>query len=552
MKKITIIALAFVLIGPSVLAQNKGVFSGNLQSFTSFFDRDDKIGANESPQYFEQLSSAEAWLFMNYQVQGFNFSARYDIFNNSNLLNPTGNYSGHGIGFWQIRKEIGNLDITAGSFYDQFGSGLVFRAYEQRLLGLDYAMEGLRVKYKIGNDFFIKGFTGRQKSNQISNRGDRFGTFPEIIMGLNAEKNLKISKKINANFGAAIIKRTISEEEMTDIANIISSYENTADKFDPKWNAYGYTAYTNLGIGKNLVLNGEYVGKTKEAYQNINGKYELKPGKIISTGFNFSKRKLGRNKKSSLGINAEFRQIEDFQFKISPREILLSGLMSYQPSLTRQASYRLLARYNAPAQEWGEKGFKGGLTFSFKRGRTLSLNYSNVKRLDGEKLFKEHYAQYSHKFSKIFKAKMGLQTIFYNQQVYEGKGKEYDNVQTITPFVDMTYKLNSRNSLRFEAQYMKTGQDLGSFANAILELNMSPHYSFAISDMVNTEPVRLGDEKNSNEILHYYSIFAKYNIKTTSFTAAYIKQVEGVNCTGGICRLEPAFSGFRCSVITNF
>ena len=69
MKKITIIALAFVLIGPSVLAQNKGVFSGNLQSFTSFFDRDDKIGANESPQYFEQLSSAEAWLFMNYQVQ---------------------------------------------------------------------------------------------------------------------------------------------------------------------------------------------------------------------------------------------------------------------------------------------------------------------------------------------------------------------------------------------------------------------------------------------------------------------------------------------------
>jgi hypothetical protein len=307
-----------------------------------------------------------------------------------------------------------------------------------------------------------------------------------------------------------------------------------------------------LGIGKNLVLNGEYVGKTKEAYQNINGKYELKPGKIISTGFNFSKRKLGRNKKSSLGINAEFRQIEDFQFKISPREILLSGLMSYQPSLTRQASYRLLARYNAPAQEWGERGFKGGLTFSFKRGRTLSLNYSNVKRLDGEKLFKEHYAQYSHKFSKIFKAKMGLQTIFYNQQVYEGKGKEYDNVQTITPFVDMTYKLNSRNSLRFEAQYMKTGQDLGSFANAILELNMSPHYSFAISDMVNTEPVRLGDEKNSNEILHYYSIFAKYNIKTTSFTAAYIKQVEGVNCTGGICRLEPAFSGFRCSVITNF
>ncbi|HEY1045054.1 MAG TPA: DUF6029 family protein [Bacteroidia bacterium] len=33
---------------------------------------------------------------------------------------------------------------------------------------------------------------------------------------------------------------------------------------------------------------------------------------------------------------------------------------------------------------------------------------------------------------------------------------------------------------------------------------------------------------------------------------SYIKQVQGVNCTGGICRVEPAFSGVRLSLSTSF
>jgi hypothetical protein len=81
---------------------------------------------------------------------------------------------------------------------------------------------------------------------------------------------------------------------------------------------------------------------------------------------------------------------------------------------------------------------------------------------------------------------------------------------------------------------------------------MSPHYSFAISDMVNVDPYRSEGSPISDEILHYYTIFAKYNIHTTSFTLSYIKQVQGVNCTGGICRLEPAFSGVRFTLTTNF
>ena len=61
------------------------------------------------------------------------------MYNNSPLLNPQGVYNKQGVGFWQASKDIGGLNITAGYFYDQFASGIIFRAYEDRLIGIDFA-----------------------------------------------------------------------------------------------------------------------------------------------------------------------------------------------------------------------------------------------------------------------------------------------------------------------------------------------------------------------------------------------------------------------------
>ena len=160
MKSIRVIAFVFLFQASIVSAQDEGVLSGNFQSNFSVFMKDTLIGADEraSPQYGKQITSAEAWLFLNYDIKGFHLAARYDLFNNSNLLNPSGAYTGQGLGFWQIQKSIGNLELTAGSFYDQFGSGLIFRAYENRLIGIDYAMQGIRAKYTIADHTTIKAF----------------------------------------------------------------------------------------------------------------------------------------------------------------------------------------------------------------------------------------------------------------------------------------------------------------------------------------------------------------------------------------------------------
>jgi hypothetical protein len=178
----------------------------------------------------------------------------------------------------------------------------------------------------------------------------------------------------------------------------------------------------------------------------------------------------------------------------------------------------------------------------------MTVTYDTTTRL-----FRELYVDVQHKFSKKFKMVLGIQSIGYNQATFELKAFA-PFVEAITPFGEMTYKLASTRSLRFEWQYMHTKQDLGSFVNGLIEYNMAPHWSFSAGDLVNFEHGSLNEPTPGTafEIIHYFNFFAAYTYKTSRFTAGYLKQPQGVNCTGGVCRVEPAFSGARVSLTTNF
>jgi hypothetical protein len=553
MKRFFTLVIVTTALFISATAQDKGVFSGNLQSNFNVFLKDSLIGAVEgaSPQYGKQISSSESWLFLNYDIKGWHFAARYDLFNNSNLLNRADAYSGQGLGFWQIKKEVGDLEITAGSFYDQFGSGAIFRAFENRLIGIDYAMEGVRLKYKIADDFVVKAFTGKQKGGLDR----RFETSPQIVKGINAEKGFKSEKGSILNVGVSAVNRTLDGNAYSKLVTEIQGLGLSKEEgFYPKYNTYLMNGYFNASVG-NFGFNGEFNYKTAEPTKDNRDSLINGNGNLAILGVSYSKRKLGRSKKGGLGVNVQYRRIDNFAFNVDPYSqlSLLQGLLSYQPSLSRQASYRLLARYQAPAQFTGEQGVQAEIIYSLNKKTNVTLNFSNITDLNGEQLFREQFVQVEHKTNKKWKGKLGLQMVNYNQEVYEVKplGKA-DEVETFTPFGELTYKINRKNSLRFESQMLLTKQDLGSFYHGIIEWNNSPKFSIAISDMINTNPVRIVNESLADQVLHYPSVFVKYNIKTTSFTAAYIKQVEGVVCTGGVCRLEPAFSGLRFTLSTQF
>lgn len=553
MKRFLTLTIITTALLSSATAQDQGVFSGNLQSNFNVFLKDSLIGAVEgaSPQYGKQISSSESWLFLNYDIKGWHFAARYDLFNNSNLLNPADAYSGQGLGFWQIKKEVGDLEITAGSFYDQFGSGAVFRAFENRLIGIDYAMEGVRLKYRVADDFVIKAFTGKQKGGL--NR--RFETSPQIVKGINAEKGFKSGKGSILNVGVSAVNRTLDGNAYSKLVTEIQGLPLSKEEgFYPKYNTYLMNGYFNASVG-NFGFNGELNYKTAEPTKDNRDSLINGSGNLAILGVSYSKRKLGKSKKGGLGVNLQYRRIDNFAFNVDPYSqlSLLQGLLSYQPSLTRQASYRLLARYQAPAQFTGEQGVQAEVIYSLNKKTNVTVNFSDITDLNGAQLFREQFVQIEHKINKKWKGKLGLQMVNYNQEVYEVKplGKA-DEVETFTPFGEITYKINRKNSLRFESQMLLTKQDLGSFYHGIIEWNNSPKFSIAISDMINTNPVRIVNVSLADQVLHYPSVFVKYNIKTTSFTAAYIKQVEGVVCTGGVCRLEPAFSGLRFTLSTQF
>jgi hypothetical protein len=53
--------------------------------------------------------------------------------------------------------------VTAGSFYEQFGSGFILRAYEERSLGIDNHLFGGKVVYRPYKGIQLKALTGKQR-----------------------------------------------------------------------------------------------------------------------------------------------------------------------------------------------------------------------------------------------------------------------------------------------------------------------------------------------------------------------------------------------------
>ena len=535
--------------------EDKGQFSGNLLLNYQKYDRDDSIGAN-TRVYRENSSSVEAWLFMNYRIKGYSFTVRYDAFNNSPLLNPQGSYTNHGIGYWQVSKQVDELNITVGSFYDQFGSGILFRAYEQRQLGIDYASQGVRLQYDFSPNWRVKAFSGNQKGN-IDNR---FGFSKQVVSGINLEGMFNLGKDAalgTLQVGTSAINRNIDRETMTLLEAEINTYD-VSKRFYPKYNVYGFNGYFTYTLG-NLVWNAEANFKSPEAIRDLGNKLMLSDGKVLYTSLSWGKSgmKWGKHK-ASIGMNIQARHVDRFPLRTSPNEILLNGMLSYLPSLTRQNTYRLMARYNAPAQELGEQGIQGEVDIKPRKGTQITLNGSYVRSLpsngrNGQRilLFREMYGEVIQTLSKKAKLKLGLQSVIYNQSRYEQE-PEYEDVHTFTPFGELTLKLPKHRSLRIEAQYLHTEKDQGSFANLVAEFYVTPVFYFGAGDMVNIDPHRYSNMVIANRVLHYPSFYVGYTKGNSWFTFGYLKQQAGVNCSGGICRVEPAFSGFRFTVSTNF
>jgi hypothetical protein len=128
-------------------------------------------------------------------------------------------------------------------------------------------------------------------------------------------------------------------------------------------------------------------------------------------------------------------------------------------------------------------------------------------------------------------------------------------VDGLTPYAEILYKFSPKKSLRVESQYLLTDDEFGSWFNALAEFGWAPHWLIYVSDMYkipHKDPSEYPLAKTKYDGLHYPSVGLVYTQKATRLAIAYVKQVEGINCAGGICRFEPTFHGVRINVNASF
>lgn len=544
MKRILLLHLLSLCAG-LVMAQNQNSrISGGLQSNGNFFIADEKRVGSGIPQYDYQKFGAESWLNLNYSNWGFDMGLRFDLFNNSNLLNPTNSYTDQGIGRWFVHKTVGKLELEGGYIYDQIGAGIIYRAYEERALMIDNALFGIKVGYNLNENWKIKGFTGRQKQ--------QFSLYNTVIRGANLEGFIKPDSTSNFTLapGVGVIGRTYSAGTVDQIVNTISTY-TPQDSTGAQYNTYAGTVYNTLTAG-NFIWYVEGAVKSFDVINDPNvftargdqGKIENRKGYSVYSSIAYSQK--------GLGVTLELKRTNNFSFRQTPFNIGVQGPINFLPPMAKQNTYRLTTRFAPATQEIDEQAIQIDVNYKVNKKLSLGLNFSDIRFPNGTELYRELTPEFIWKQKRKWQIIGGVQLLKYNIFVYQGKDSY---VNAITPFAEYLYKFSSRKSLRIEAQYLNTHEEFGSWVNAVVEVGLAPHWLITVSDMYklkHQDTEGLSPEKLKYDELHFPTVQLAYTHKANRLGLSWVKQVEGINCAGGICRYEPAFSGVKLQINSSF
>ena len=544
MKKLLFLALFAQLTGLIQAQDQNSHITGGLQSNANFFISDDKRVGSGIPQYDYQKFGAESWLNLNYSNWGFDMGLRFDMFNNSNLLNPSDAYTNQGIGRWFVHKNVGKLELEGGYIYDQIGSGMIYRAYEERALMIDNALLGIKVGYALNENWKIKGFTGRQKQ--------QFSLYNTVVRGGVLEGFIKPDSLKNFTLapGVGVVGRTYARETVDQIVNTISTYA-PQDSTGAQYNTYAATVYNTLTAG-NFIW---YVEGAVKSYDVINdpnaisakgvrGKIENRKGYTFYSSLAYSQK--------GLGVTLELKRTNNFSYRQNPFALGVQGPINFLPPMAKQNTYRLTTRFSPATQEIDEQAVQVDIHYKLNKKLSFGLNFSDIQFPDGTELYREITPEITLKHKRKWQLIGGVQILKYNIFVYQGKG---EMVNAITPFAEYLYKFSSRKSVRIEAQYLNTHEEFGSWINGVVEFGMAPHWLVTFSDMYklkHQETEGLAPEKLKYDGLHFPTVQVSYTHKANRIGLSWVKQVEGINCAGGICRYEPAFSGVKLQVNSTF
>lgn len=546
-RRILLLSLCSLLTFPSVAqdgdsGEKKIIVSGSVQSDILVPQKDKAIGADE----VDNWALTNTYADVNVMSSHFDGGARFEFLEYP-LPGYEDKFKGWGVPNIYIKAHYDKWNLTAGSFYEQFGSGFILRTYEERSLGVDNSLFGARLVVNPVSGLSIKALSGKQRRYWSLN--------DSWVSGADVELNLDQWLKGLSNngtyltLGASWVNKYESDEDiMTDATHKLNL---------PSFvNAFDVRASVQTG---NLNVLAEYAWKTQDP--SFDNGYIYRQGKVAMLSATYSKKGLSMLLQAKRSDNMSFR---------SKRTVTgISSNINHLPAFTMEHTYALAALYPYATHPDGEWAYQAEFAYNFKRrsflggkyGTNVKVNFSHVHAIDrnehdGASMGSDGYGsafwkwgkqtyyqdlnfQIEKKFSKNFKLNLMYMNQFYNKTVIEGEG---GMVHSDIFVAEGKYQFSRKLTLRGELQYLSTDEDQGDWMYGLLELSFLPHWMFTISDMYNS------GETN----LHYYQGYVTFNTGSHRLQLGYGRTRSGFNCSGGVCRHVPASKGVTLSYNYNF
>ncbi len=545
----------FLFVGPAS-AQDKVTLTGSIQSDIMLPQNDSIIGAEKS----EDLVT-NTYVTLQLNSKYVDAGARLEYLEHP-MPGYEGDFKGWGVPHFYVKGRLGMAELTAGTFYEQFGSGFILRTYEERSLGIDNSLLGGRLVLKPTDGVTVKLLSGKQRRYWSWNKSLVSGADVEVSL----DEWIPSLKKSNTRLmiGGSWVNRYENNEE-----------EIFVDPFHkvnfPKYvNAWDVRVSLNHGPWSVLA---EYAQKGDDP-SYANG-YIFRKGSVAMLSGSYSKK--------GLSILLQAKRSENMSFKSTgnaSKAIGVSSSIGHLLAFTQDHTYTLAAKYPYATQvadgEWAYQAevgynFKRNTTLGGKYGMTVKVNYSLVKAIDrkfddelpfntlagsmkyggtdgysssffkwgGQTYYQDLNFQLTRKLTKDFK----LFLMYMNQRYNMGKIENHGGMVHNDIFVaDGKYQFTPKVALRGELQYMESTDDDGNWLFGLLELSLVPHWMITLSD----------EYRVNKEHVHYYMAQVTFTTGAHRVQLGYGREIDGYNCSGGVCRYVPASKGLKLSYNYNF
>lgn len=553
MKKITLLLLGATcaLSAGAQIRLGDGQLSGSFETNSIYYVADTKMMDVASYAVPGDRFGSNNYLKLDYNYGRFSAGIQMEAY--MPMLQGFNNipdaFHGFKLASKYVQWQDENFAILVGDIYDQFGNGLIFRSYEDRALGFNNSLEGVRGIYNFGNYVQFKGLYGRPRLYMDYEdswiRGADLSVSLADIFGL---------REAMFTLEGSYVNRYQKIDEDKSAEQVIS------DQVRPNLNMY--SGRLNLDW-KGITARFEYVTKGEKDLYSVGAKGNAAKGNVYLAELGYSHK--------GFSVLGSFRRLEHMGTLLSIYGEGTGNLLNYIPALTRQYTYLLTNLNPYQGTPEGEIGGQVDVYYSLRNKSArykywnLHANFSTyytLKKQTGNKtnlLWRDINVDVERQWNRSLKTSLLLS----RQEWSPDHGTSGKTLASNIVVGDVTYKFNPRYSLRAELQYLysdhvkpndreladEAGTDWLAF---LLEFNIAPKWSFFFSDMMNFDRVYPENGVNVTSTIHYPSGGFSFTKSRTRIQLSFGRNRKGFVCSGGVCREQPAFTGVSLLLTSSF